>query len=1049
MLNCYSKKYLTGIILLMLTVINIHIAAAQQDSTVKAAVHPGWASGTVLDEYSQSLKGVNIRVKGKAGFVISGDRGQFEINASPSAVLVFTYADHIVRELTIKDDRKLVVQLEDTYLKNPATIDVLYGRDSKESELGSISTIYTNQLTTTPASLFVYAFPGQLAGVYTQQLSGFTSFTTAPLSSGSVIGQNLVNNGSNNNSSTDNSEIAVSVRGQSPITIIDGVQREISSIDPESIASISVLKDGLSTIFLGINSSRPVILVTTKRGEAGKPRITFTAETGLQQSLSLPTPLPAYQYAYLINETLTSDGKLPEYSAADFDAYRNHTDPTGHPDVNWFKTILNDEAPMTQYKLNVNGGTNVARYSVSLGYFDQTGIFNTASDVPYNTNNDLSRYIVNSDVGVQVNKNLNVDLQLFGRVQTATEPGGNDGGGYSSILNSLFATPNNAYPVRNPDGSFGGSIIGGNTGPYSNNLLAETEYSGYIQNLTDDILANLDLNYNLNSILTGLSAKLKGNLSYQSITALNRSLQNPSFIFNKDSTYSQYGSIVAQSNVFNTVYTSRQSFGQADLNYSRQFGKNSVDATALYDSRSLVTNYDLAEVVTDIALKGSYNYDGKYFAEAAINRSGNNRYPPGHQFGTFYAGGLGWQMGKESFIKDKFSWIDSWKWRADYARTGNGNIDDQASLYYAYLQTYNTNNYQKNYQVGTGYTTNYYLYDGSLANPYITWESADKIDFGTDISLFNERFLITADYYHDRYFNVLGYRGNNIALLGAPYPLENIGVNLYQGEELSLTYKNHTGNFNYFVTGNFNLQASKILYEDELNSPYPWNRQTGNPVSGVIYGYTAEGLYQNAQDAATSPHIAGYTPQAGDIKYKDLNGDGVINEFDESPIGGTKPLIFYGLNPGFSYRGFSVSVLIQGIANRQIYTGNNNIVNQFGLDYSTINQQAYVSATGRWTPETASIATLPRLAVSAYNNNSLVSSFYVKSGDYLRIKNAEIGYTFPYRIAQQLRLAGLRVFVNGENLATLAGFKGIDPEEITMGAYPVQRVINAGITAKL
>ncbi|BAU52934.1 TonB dependent receptor [Mucilaginibacter gotjawali] len=1035
--------------MLMLLVFNISFAVAQQDTTVKATVHPGWASGIVLDEYSQPLKGVNIRIKGNAVFTTSDAAGQFQIDAAPGTTLVFSYTGHLVRELTIKDNSKITVKLDDNYLRNPQNIDVLYGTQKKESELGAISTVYTNQLTTTPASLFVYAFPGQLAGVYTQQQSGFTSFHTASISSPSVIGQNLVNTASNNNSTSDNSEMMVTVRGQTPITVIDGVQREISSIDPESIESISVLKDGLSTILMGVNSSRPIVLVTTKRGEVGKPRITFTAETGLQKSLGLPTPLPAYQYAYLINETLTSDSKLPQYSAADFNAYRDHTDPTGHPDVNWFKTILTDYAPMTQYKLNVNGGSNIAKYSISLGYFDQAGIFNTASEVPYNTNNDLSRYIINSDVGVQVNKNLNVDLQLFGRVQTTTEPGGNNGGGYTSVLNSLYNTPNNAYPVRNPDGSFGGSIIGGNTGPYSNNLLSQTEYSGYIQNLTDDILANLDLNYNLNSVLKGLTAKLKGNLSYQSITALNRSLQNPSFILNKDSTYSQYGAIVAQSNVFNTVYTSRQSFGQAALNYERQFGKNQVNAIALYDSKSLVTNYDLPEVVTDIALKGTYNYDGKYFAEAAVNRSGNNRYPPGHQFGTFYAAGLGWQMGKESFIKDNFSWIDSWKWRGTYARTGNGNIAQQASLYYAYQQTYSNNNFNKQYQIGTGYVTNYYWYEDALANPYITWESADKIDFGMDISLFKDKFLITADYYHDKYSNVLGLRGNSIALLGAPYPLENIGINLYQGAELSLTYQDHTGNFNYFVTGNINLQASKIVYQDELNSPYPWTRQTGNPVNGVIYGYTAQGLYQTAQDAATSPHIAGYVPQAGDIKYKDLNGDGVINQFDESAIGGTKPIVFYGLNPGFSYKGFSLSVIIQGVTNRQIYVGYNNIATQFGLDYSTINQQAYTGATGRWTPETASIATLPRLAVSAYNNNGLTSSFYVRSGNYLRIKNAEVGYTFPVSVTQKLRLAGLRVFVNGENLATLAGLKGIDPEETSMTAYPVQRVINAGITVKL
>src|SRR5260221_10745333 len=207
MLNCYLQKYLTGIIVLVLLVINTSFAATQQDTTVKAPVHPGWASGIVLDEYSQPLKGVKITIKGSTDFTTSGDKGQFEINAAPGAILVFNYTDHFVREVTIKNNGKLTVKLDETYLKNPQTIDVLYGRESKVSELGAISTVYTNQLTTTPASLFTYAFPGQLSGVYTQQVSGFTSFNTAATSSASIIGQNLVNNGSNNNTTSDNSEM--------------------------------------------------------------------------------------------------------------------------------------------------------------------------------------------------------------------------------------------------------------------------------------------------------------------------------------------------------------------------------------------------------------------------------------------------------------------------------------------------------------------------------------------------------------------------------------------------------------------------------------------------------------------------------------------------------------------------------------------------------------------------------------------------------------------------------------------------------------------------
>lgn len=992
--------------------------------------------GTVVNEFSEPMPRVKVMVKQTKAAVLTDDNGEFIIDAQTGATLVFLWKDYNTRE--VKADRDMVVQLTDAFLRSPDKVDMLYESVDRSKVLGAVATIYTKQLTTTPASLYVYAFPGQLAGVYTKQNSGFTSLNTTAISSSAVIGQTLVNASSNNNRSTDNAEISVNVRGQQPITVIDGVQREISSIDPESIASISVLKDGMSTLLLGNNSSRPVILVTTRRGEMGRPHISFTAQTGIQQSLGLPKPLPAYQYAYLMNETLMNDGKPALYTAEDFAAYRDHTDPYGHPDVNWFKTLLRDNSPISSYKLNVNGGTNVARYSVSLSYFDQEGIFKTSGEVPYNTNNSLKRYIINSDIGVQVNKNLNVDLQLFGRVQNAFEPG-ND---YNAILNALYATPNNAYPIYNRNGSFGGNNIGGNNGPYSNNLLSRAQYSGYTRNNTNDILANVDLNYNLSSVLPGLTAKLKGNLSYQSITGLDRSLQNPSYGY-IDSAYVIYGGTASQNNSFRTVFTSRQSFAQGSLNYDR----NDVNVQLLYDRKSIVANYDLASNTTNVAGRVGYNYQQKYFVNATLIGSSNNRYPPGGQWGLFYGGGIGWEMGREDFIREHLPWISGWKWRATYARTGNANIDLNAALYYAYSQTYSSNNSSKNYPVGTGYTTVYYQYENTLANPYITWEKADKINIGTDISFLQDHLQLTADYYHDKYSDLLGFRGNSIALLGTGYPLENLGKNLYRGIEVSLTYKNHAGNFNYFVTANGNLAYSKVLYNDELATPYAWNRRTGLPVSGTFYGYTALGLYQDAEDAAGSAHIAGYTPQPGDIKYKDLNEDGVIDAFDQSTIGGKKPLAFFGVTLGATYKGFNFSVIVQGVGNRQI-SAMNNVVDHFGMDYSTTNGQVYENATGRWTPETGDKATLSRLAVSAANNNSLFSTFYLKSGNYVRLRNAEIGYSLPYSLLKRIRISGLKIFVDGQNLLTLAGFKGMDPE-VQPNSYPIQRVVSTGVSIKL
>ncbi|SEO96252.1 SusC/RagA family TonB-linked outer membrane protein [Mucilaginibacter sp. OK283] len=1031
MAYCYLKKCFTGFVILMLMLVKTGYAA-MQDTTGRGSTHPGWVSGVVLDEYANPLNGVKVMVKGKTDASFTDKDGRFEINAVSGDKLVFTMLNYYTSEVNISSKSPVTIKLLDTYLKTPETINVLYGTKKAAANLGSVAAIYTNQLTTTPASLYTYALPGQLPGLYTQQYSGFASPQTSTQTVADFIG-NVVQH--NNYSANDNTEIGLSLRGQTPITIIDGVQREISSIDPESIESVSVLKDALSNILLGINSSRGVLLITTKHGQAGAPRISFTAEAGSQHPLDLPKPLPAYQYAYLYNEALQNDGKPTIYSADDFNAYRNHTDPAHHPDVNWFNTLLRNSSPISSYKLNVNGGGSVAQYSVSLNYMDQQGMFKTSPAATYNTNNELSRYIINSDLSVNVTKKFTVDLQLFGRIQQATQPGT----GYSGILNTLYNTPNNPYPVYNPNGSFGGTTL------FTNNLLSQSQFSGYQRTNSNDVMANLDLNYDLSSVTKGLSVKLKGNLAFESQGLVNRSLQNNTYLLNKDSSYSAVGTPISQSNGFATVSSARYSFAQAALNYERQFGKGTVSGMLLYDTRSVVLNYDLSGVTTNRAAKLGYNYDGKYFIEASANSSGYNRYPPGNQYGMFYAVGLGWQMGQERFIKD-ISWISSWKWRATYGKTGNANVDNFG--YYNFLQTYGTSiGYP--YTLGTARSVIQSYNENTLANPYIRWENAKKLDIGTDISLFKDHFKITADYFHDRFYDLLQTRGNSIALLGTTYPAENIGVKLYKGTELTLTYQDHAGNLNYFLTANATRQTSTNVFSDEEPAPYPWLRRTGLS-NDVIFGYTALGFFKNAQDAATSATTVGYTPQAGDVKYKDLNGDHVINQFDQSAIANTKPLIYYGLSFGVNYKGFSVSVIMQGVTNHQIIY-NNNLVNGFaglGLFGNIYQGQGYDALTGRWTPETADIATLPRLSSTGNVNNGLLSTLYIRSANYMRLKNAEVGYSLPLEWARKLRLSGIRVFANGENLYTFYGYKGVDPEVYGL-AYPIQRVFNAGINIKL
>lgn len=1030
MANCYLNKYFTALVILTLALATTG-HAMQQDTTARVGTRPGMAGGLVLDEYGNPLKGVKVAVKGKADTASTDKSGHFELSAAAGSTLVFKAANYNVREARFKGT-DLTIRLIDTYIKAPAKINVLYGTADADKSLGAISTIYTNQLTSTPASLYTYALPGQLAGLYTQQRSGFSNPQLTGQTQADFIGNVVLHN---NYQANDNTEFFVSLRGQAPITIIDGVQREISSLDPESIESVSVLKDGLSSILLGQNSSRGVILITTKRAQAGAPRISFTAQTASQTPLGLPNPLPSYQYAYLYNEALQNDGKLPIYSAADFAAYRDGSDPIRHPDVNWYNTVLRKNSPMTSYKLNVNGGNNIARYSVSLNYLSQNGMFKTATDVPYNTNLNLNRYIINTDLTVNVTKKLVVDLQMFGRIQSATQPGA----GYNNILGALYSTPNNAYPVLNPDGSFAGTTT------YNNNILAQTEYSGYMRTNSNDVLANLDLNYDMSSVTKGLSGKAMGNLALSSQSLLNRSLQNNSFLIKPDNTYAGVGSPSAQVNNFNSLSSARYFYGQLALNYDRTFGKHNFTGKLLYDTRSMNLNFDLTATTTNEAFKAGYSYDGKYFVEGAVNRSGYSRYAPGRQFGVFYAGGLGWQMGKEDFIKDNLSFITSWKWRATYGLTGNGNVDNFG--YYNFIQTYSSpNGYQ--YSTGTSRGDVQGIFANALANPLISWEKADKIDIGADIALFDNHLSIAADYYHDRYKNLLQIRGRSILLLGTPYTAENIGVVLNTGTELTMTYQNNINNFNYFISGNASIQQSKNVFSDETPTPYPWLRHTGQSTN-AIYGYKALGFFANAQDAAASATTTGYTAQAGDVKYADLNNDGIINQFDITNIGGSKALIFYGGSLGFNYKGFGFSMLVQGIKNRQFLFDNSTVNGFAGIGFLGLTQagQGVDNLTGRWTPETAATATLPRLTTGNANNTAY-SSLYVRSGDYIRLKNAQVSYDLPFSWVKKLRLSGVRLFANGENLVTFYGYKGIDPE-VSNGAYPIQRVVNAGFTVKL
>ncbi|MEX6691043.1 SusC/RagA family TonB-linked outer membrane protein [Danxiaibacter flavus] len=983
------------------------------------------ASGSVVDEYGRPLQGVTIKSKRTAATVVSGDGGLYSIQAQPGDVLQFNYPNYNAFTATVHDSSFVIaVKLTHNVFESPDSVNVLYEVKRTDKILGSVASIYTNQLTTTPSSLYAYALTGRLPGLYTQQTRGWQSSNSGALVQQDVDGLYYPNK-KGLGGPNDNTEINMTLRGQQPVTIVDGVQRDIYTIDPENIESVSVLKDGLSTILLGQRSSRGVVLVTTKKPVSGKPHVSLTAQTGVQTPLGLPDPLAAYQYAYLYNEAQSNENKQLSYTEADFKAYRDHTDPYGHPDVNWFNTILKKSSTISRYSLNVTGGGGAARYAVGLSYLGDNALFN-GSNPAYETNATIKRYTINSNIDVDVTKEFNVKLQMFARVQEDNQPGATT----DAIISQMYTTPNNAYPVYNPDGSFGG------TQAYPKNLYAQLTQSGYMQGYSRDIFSNLDLNYKFDKFVPGLWAKVQSNISVFGSNTTDRSAGVPSFKFSvsgNDTTYNRYGAFTDQVNNFNLTYSAQFWYLQGALGYTRSIKKNNFTVKAFYDRYESIFNYDLPETNQNVALAGSYDYDGKYFAEAAVNYSGNDRYPPGKQFGLFYAAGLGWNIARENFIKDNISWINRLKLRATYGKTGNDNVG-----YFTWRESYQLNIVNPTYPIGINRASQAVTQQNILANPNVTWEKGDKFNVGLDAAFFKNRFLFTADYYNDRYSDLLQYRGKQTALIGIGYPLENLGINNYSGVELTATYQDHVKDFNYAISGNVSFQQSRVVYSNEIEQKYPWNVRTGQPV-GMTFGYISQGLIQTQKEAESSPHPAGYTMQPGDIKYADLNGDGLINQYDQAAIGEKKPLIFYGVTGNISYKGFDISVLLQGVGNRRY------ILNDYSFGSGT--QQGYSYIVGRWTPETGTASTFPRLTPGINTNNDVTSTWWQRSGNYFRLKNAEIGYSLPYRVVNRLKLNAVRFFANGLNLLTHADFSRVDPE-VYGQVYPNQRIINFGVNVK-
>ena len=1003
-------------------------------------------NGIIVDEYGQPVPSAQVTVKGTDTRVLTDGDGKFDVSMGDNTTLRVTAPGYKVTEFNVsslrraKDKDNVRIVLNEQYVPVLETVPGVYGAVPADSYIGSASTVTTDEVNRTMGSTIIPGLVGKMAGLNITQYRGARLRRTDANTKADLIGWIPV---MGNGIFSDNSEYNISSRGVAPIVYVDGIERDFYSIDPDAIETVSLQKDALSTMFNGMRSSRPVLLITTKNPKSQGTRVSFTGRFGYSTPLKTPNALSPANYAYLLNEALQNDGRNPRYGKDDFYQMMNGVNNALYPNVNWFDTAMRDHSTSQYYNVNVSGGNNFVQYFVNAGYYYENGLFGDHND-GYSTELTSKRYSVDSKVDIKVTRDFTASISLLARLEEGNQPGGS-GSGYSDLLLDIYRTPNNAYPIKNPNGTWGGNAS------FTNNLYAKVAESGYITDATRDLLGMLNLKYDFDRYVKGLSAYAMGSITVQSRSATFRTMRQPVYEYgisdSGDPVYRRYGDISTQSNDYRAVGNFQQLWGKIGVDYERQWGLHHFKAGLSADTRQNINNYDLPSLPSNILESLQYDYDKRYFVQASVAQSYYNRYAPGRRWGAFYAVGLGWDIARESFMESANGWLDQLKIRAVYGRTGNG-VDN--SGYYAYYPTYSET-------ANSGYLWSPNLTHATatrpnapMANPFLSWEKADKADIGIDASFFNHRLTLQADYYNDRYFDLLQQRGKSIGLLGISYPNENIGKQRRTGGEITVTWQDHIGVFNYFVTANWNIEKSKVLFMDEQDQPYDYLRHTGNS-TGAIYGLVADGFFGSMDEIERSAVISGYDNiQPGDIRYRDLNNDNVIDEFDVTVIGGNKPLQYFGLDLGFEWKGFEMSTSWQGVYNRDIYVSDDNLREGFqtyGQDYG----QGYEIQIGRWTPETASTAILPRLSAGGnkYNRGGdWNSSFWVRNGNFIRCRNLYLGYTLPQPFCRNW-LGGVRpkIFVNVQNLCTLSGYSWDDPE-VSFTSYPLQRTWSVGLNIK-
>ncbi len=1020
------KRFLYILLLVILTTPEFLFAQRRITGIVKDANGP--------------LPGVTIGEQGVGSIGMTNADGKFSVVLrGTSNILVFTTVGYQSVQRTVRTGENLEVILHASNQGLDEVVVVGYGTAKRITNTGSVSSIKGAEIREIPTSSVQNALTGKIPGFFSQQRSGQPGRDASDFFIRGVSSLNPA--------------------GNQPLIIVDDIEytyEQLSQINVNEIESISILKDASTTAVYGIKGANGVLVVKTRRGSTGAPKINVRVESGIQSPVKTPHFLNSYETALLVNEAYNNDGLTPLFTQDDLTHFKTGDDPYGHPNVNWYEKIFNPTSLQYNTNIDISGGDKTIRYFVSGGAFKQNGAVRDFRDDYYPGDDQVNpdyyyrKFNFRSNLDVQASKSLSLRLDVTGRFSQINSPYA--GNVVSEIYDFSKIHPYSA-PFLNPNGSY---AYASDTKDQNATINARLASQGYDLERRNDMNILFGGTEDLASVTEGLSFSAR--IAYASVESNTREQFRspdgiPTYLYDPvTDSYSLHGTSYTLGNytlrAYEGLYNSRVNF-QAFMNYDRTFGNHHFNSLLLYNRESYKEKTDskssdwIPQNFKGFTFTAGYDYKQKYMVNFNGGYNGSDRFNSNKRFGFFPAVSLGYNISKEPFFQEKFSFADLLKIRASYGVVGSDRVNGDR---YLYQQEYNNSGGYSFGETDGLYNT---ITEGSLGNSNVTWEKQRSLDIGIDMNLFKSRFAMTLDYFNNLRYDQLITSRSLPLVLGIGVSPTNIAKVRNRGLDGQINYHNNIGKFNYNITGVLSYAKNKIIFEDEPSPAYPWLAETGHPI-GQTFGYQFIGFYQDQDDIDNSskPNTGG-TIIPGDLKYKDLNNDGVIDQYDKTAIGKPNlPNTSLGLTLAGSYKGFSFSVLFQGTTGYSFsVTGTG--IEPFQSQFQPVHQQ-------RWTPDNSTDAKFPRLSTNPTTINSpssYMSDFWLINARYLRLKTVELGYQLPNKLLP-LKINNARIYLSGYNLLTWTNYSLYqqDPEVTsnTAGdAYLNQRVINLGIQVGL